>query len=170
VRTFFLFTFHRSKRGRPALITLEVTTLPPKMKHTPSSNEVQSKLKLFETKIHATSPKVSYRKNETANFVRSRTTLERPLLKLKSRFEKNQMSHSSRSQSSERSHHDVQQQRLSDSSSRLQSHTRSMPDVSIQRDLQWSKAATPVTVKHQPRRLVLYLLTCCFVTERFGSS
>ncbi len=106
-------------------------------------------MKLFETKIQEGSPKVTYRKNETANFVRSRTTLERPLLKLKSRFEKNQLNNSSRSQSSERSHHDDSHysrqhqhqlhSRLSGPSSRVQSHTRSMPDVSIEGDLQWTR-------------------------------
>ena len=77
----------RSKKVRPPLIRLEFVTAQPEPK------PVQARLKMFESsrssEFENPSRQLPFRKNESGNNVRSRTTLERPLLKLKSRFEKN---------------------------------------------------------------------------------
>lgn len=79
----------RTKKARPPLIRLEFVTAQPEPK------PVQARLKVFEgsrgggSELESQSRPLPFRKNESGNNVRSRTTLERPLLKLKSRFEKN---------------------------------------------------------------------------------
>ena len=82
----------RSKKVRPPLIRLEFVTAQPEPR--PEARPVQARLKMFESSrsggdFESPSRQLPFRKNESGNNVRSRTTLERPLLKLKSRFEKN---------------------------------------------------------------------------------
>lgn len=133
----------RSRKIRPPLIRLEFVTT----QAVSDSKPVQSKLRLFENQSQSSKREFDspshYRKNETGNYARSRTTLERPLLKLKSRFEKNSNVHSSNV------HHSLSPMRRSQGtlnvaanegslslsngpSAQCQSQqlTRSMPDIS----------------------------------------
>ena len=120
---------YRSKKVRPPLIRLEFVTAQTEPK------PVQARLRMFESPKNEptldlnglngqTRQQLPFRKNESVHNVRSRTTLERPLLKLKSKFEKNH------SLSPMRKSHGNDLNEISLSSSSLtMSPSRSMPDV-----------------------------------------